>query len=107
MHRPKWGQVETSGAILLWMLWIHRDVISRIMPIIKVNNIVKETVEQQELNETVQMKEYQYIYIVNIVLVITIGGLGNLFTIISICICRIRYVLNNVIVIVCIVCGMC
>ena len=107
MHRPKWGQVETSGAILLWMLWIHRDVISGIMPIIKVNNIVEETVEQQELNETVQMKEYQYIYIVNIVLVITIGGLGNLFTIISICICRIRYVLNNVIVIVCIVCGMC
>ena len=77
------------------MLWIHRDVIPGIMPIIKVNNVVEETVEQQELNETVQMKEYQYIYIVNIVLVITIGGLGNLFTIISICICRIRYVLNN------------
>ena len=73
---------------------IHRYVISGIMPIIKVNNIVEETVEQ-ELDKTVQMKEYQYIYIVNIVLVITIGGFGNLFTIISICICRIRYVLNN------------
>ena len=37
------------------------------------------------------LKDYKTVAIINICLIILIGGLGNLFTIIAICVCRIRF----------------
>ena len=37
------------------------------------------------------LKDYKTVAIINIVLIIIIGGLGNLLTIVSICLCRLRY----------------
>ena len=36
------------------------------------------------------LKDYKTVAIINICLIIAVGGLGNLFTIISICVCRLR-----------------
>jgi len=37
------------------------------------------------------LKDYKTVAIINIVLIIIIGGLGNLLTIVSICLCRLRH----------------
>ena len=36
------------------------------------------------------LKDYKTVAIINIVLIILIGGVGNLLTIVSICVCRLR-----------------
>ena len=50
--------------------------------------------EDKEGCQPQTLKDYKTVAIINICLIILIGGLGNLFTIISICVCRIRFDLN-------------
>ena len=46
--------------------------------------------EDREGCQPQSLREHKTWAIINIGLIIIIGGLGNLFTIISICVCRIR-----------------
>ena len=46
--------------------------------------------EDKEGCQPQTLKDYKTVAIINICLIIAIGGLGNLFTIISICVCRLR-----------------
>ena len=50
--------------------------------------------EDKEGCQPQTLKDYKTVAIINICLIILIGGLGNLFTIISICVCRIRFEMN-------------